>query len=148
MENTPGRVAHLLATVCRPTQSLATDSHAARNPLVVLRRWAERQGYRANRGEFNPAGRRSSPDRSTASSVAAPNQRLRAMLRIAKGPKIERNMEREYDSKHGEFVFYTSPNKETISGVDSKVTPPPSGTCAVAPPLGSSPGTFRIPGAD
>jgi hypothetical protein len=141
MEHAAGRATHLLAALGRPMLSLALHSHADRTPLVVLRRWDERQAWRENRGAFFAAGSRSAPDR-----ITAPNEWLRAMPRIAEGETTNRNTKRECDFKKGEFVFDAGRNKETISGVESKVTPPPPGTCAVAPPLGSSPGTFRIPG--
>ena len=127
MEYTVARVSHLLAVV------------------HTLLRWAKRQTLHANRGAFDAAGCRSAPERSITSSVTSTSERLGTMRETAWNKKIERNVEREYSSNKSESDFNANSDRGTITGVDSEVTPPPSGTCAVAPPLGSSPGTFRIP---
>jgi hypothetical protein len=140
MEQAAGRATHLLAALGRPMLSLALHSHAVRTTLVVLQRWAQGQAPSANRGPGHAAGSRLASQRRT-----SPDESPRAMPRIVHSATTERNLERGYDTTEEKLVIDASWNNGTIPGVESGVTAPPSGTCAVAPPIGSSPGTFRIP---
>jgi hypothetical protein len=106
-------------------------------------RWAERQG-----SPSEPCiGLQVGVDRTIASSITSPsNEGPRAMLRTAKNEKIERTMAREYSPRKRNQSSTRTETREPFQASTAKVTPPPSGTCVVAPPLGSSPGTFRVPG--
>jgi hypothetical protein len=110
---------------------------------------AERKGSPGEPERTQRSGLHVSVDRNISSSITSPsNKGLRPVLRAAVNEKIERTMAREYSPKKGS---QSSPRAEPMAPFQAstaKVTALPTGTCAVAPPLGSSPGTFRIPGPD